>query len=180
MSFTKQTKFIIAIGIQLIILFAIIIFKSSVLIGGTEVLLKIEPIDPRDILRGDYVEFQYSNLSMIDLSLFNYSFPKENDKIYVSLRKNNKYWEAAGIAQEKPKTGLFIKGTIYDIDSDEANIIYNIEEYFIPENTGINFNFNQGEPYVKVVIDKNGNAVLKQLYVYDTPFEEYASFNGDE
>ena len=54
MNFTKQTKFIIAIGIQLVILFAIIIFKSSVLIGGTEVLLKIEPVDPRDILRGDY------------------------------------------------------------------------------------------------------------------------------
>ena len=47
-----------------------------------------------------------------------------------------------------------------------------MEEYFIPENTGINFNFNKGEPYVKAAISKNGNAVLKQLYVNDTPFEE--------
>lgn len=174
MNFTKQTKFIIAIGIQLVILFAIIIFKSSVLIGGTEVLLKIEPIDPRDILRGDYVEFRYSNLSAVDSGLVYYPSPKENDKIYVSLVKNGKYWEVASVQQQKPNTGLFVKGTIDSIDSKTAAIIYGIEEYFIPENTGINFDFNNGEPYVKAAIGRNGNAVLKQLYVYDTPFEEYA------
>ncbi|OWK27325.1 MAG: hypothetical protein US76_03740 [Parcubacteria group bacterium GW2011_GWA2_38_13b] len=173
MNLTKQTKFIIAIGIQLIILFAIIIFKSSVLIGGTEVLLKIEPVDPRDILRGDYVELRYSNLSTIDLNLFKAS-PKDNDKAYTSLIKNGKYWEAVLVGQQKPKTGLFIQGVVSDIDSNSADMIYGIEEYFIPENTGINFDFNKGEPYVEVAINKNGSAVLKQLYVYDTPFEEYA------
>ena len=174
MNLTKQTKFIIAIGIQLIILFAIIIFKSSVLIGGTEVLLKIEPVDPRDILRGDYVEFRYSNISTIEKGLFNNMISlKENSKAYISLIKNGKYWEAVLVGQQKPKTGLFIQGVVSDIDSNSVDMIYGIEEYFIPENTGIIFNFNKGEPYVKVAINKNGSAVLKQLYVYDTPFEEY-------
>ena len=174
MNFTKQTKFIIAVGIQLIILFVIIIFKSSVLIGGTEVLLKIEPVDPRDILRGDYAEFRYSNISTIEKGLFNNMIsPKENSKAYVSLIKNGKYWEAVLVGQQKPKTGLFIQGVVSDIDSNSVDMIYGIEEYFIPENTGINFDFNKSGPYVEVVIDKNGNAVLKQLYVYDTPFEEY-------
>ncbi|PJC47845.1 MAG: hypothetical protein CO034_01100, partial [Parcubacteria group bacterium CG_4_9_14_0_2_um_filter_35_11] len=61
---TKQTKFIIAIAIQLVIIFSIIIFKMAVLTGGAEVLLRIEPVDPRDPLRGDYLTFQYkiSNL----------------------------------------------------------------------------------------------------------------------
>ena len=143
MNFTKQTKFIIAIGIQLVILFAIIIFKSSVLIGGTEVLLKIEPVDPRDILRGDYVVFQYSNLSEIDLNLFNYPSPKENDKIYVLLAKAGKYWKAVSIHQQKPNSGLFVKGVIDNLHPNGVSITYGMEEYFIPENTGINFNFNK-------------------------------------
>ena len=29
--------------------------RASVLRNGQEVLLKVEPIDPRDLLRGDYV-----------------------------------------------------------------------------------------------------------------------------
>ena len=177
MNFTKQTKFIIAIEIQLVVLFAIIIFKSSVLIGGTEVLLKIEPVDPRDILRGDYVEFQYSDLSTIDFdsALFDSFSPKlsEGEKVYVPLVKSGKYWRAAWISRKEPSAGVFIKGIIDGIDSNEIGVIYGIEEYFIPENTGINFDFNKGEPYVKVAIDKNGSAVLRQLYVYDTPFEEY-------
>lgn len=54
---TKETKFILAIVFQIIVIFAIIIFNLSVFTSGAEVLLRIVPADPRDLLRGDYISF---------------------------------------------------------------------------------------------------------------------------
>ena len=33
--------------------------RAAILRNGQEVLLKVEPIDPRDLLRGDYVRLGY-------------------------------------------------------------------------------------------------------------------------
>ena len=37
----------------------IITSRAAVLRNGAEALLKVEPIDPRDLLRGDYVRLGY-------------------------------------------------------------------------------------------------------------------------
>ena len=168
---SKKNKFIIAIAIQTAILFFIILFKLLILSGGEEVFLKIRPVDPRDPFRGDYITFQY-DISRIKGSFFDSSEKiKYGDKIYIPLLKRKNYHVAANrISKNKPDTGMFIKGTVNDIrqkgDSlDEVFVSYGIEEYFIPENSGRNVNFNGQNTFAKVVLDKNGNAVLKNVYV---------------
>jgi len=168
---SKRNKFIIAIAIQTAILFFIILFKLLILSGGEEVFLKIRPVDPRDPFRGDYITFQY-DISRIKGSFFDSSEKiKYGDKIYIPLLKRKNYHVAANrISKNKPDTGMFIKGTVNDIrqkgDSlDEVFVSYGIEEYFIPENSGRNVNFNGQNTFAKVVLDKNGNAVLKNVYV---------------
>ena len=37
--------------------------RAAVLRDGAEVLLKVQPIDPRDLLRGDYVRLGYDSRS---------------------------------------------------------------------------------------------------------------------
>jgi len=168
---SKRNKFIIAIAIQTAILFFIILFKLLILSGGEEVFLKIRPVDPRDPFRGDYITFQY-DISRIKGSLFDSSEKiKYGDKIYIPLLKRKNYHVATNrISKNKPDTGIFIKGAVNDIrqkgDSlDEVFVSYGIEEYFIPENSGRNVNFNGQNTFAKVVLDKNGNAVLKNVYV---------------
>ena len=178
---TKQTKFILAIVLQVAVVFAIIIFKLSVLTGGTEILLKIVPVDPRDLLRGDYVTFQY-DISNID-SYYAYANNTQitnGDAVYVILRQGGKYWSAQNVQKTKP-TGneLFVKGVVrsggiesqagsfQDFSASRLNIVYGIEQYFIPEGTGQNFSFWNKEAAARVAVDDNGNAVLKQLYVDD-------------
>ena len=46
----------------------IIAGRAAVLRNGTEVLLKVEPVDPRDLLRGDYVSLGYE-ISRIPVKL---------------------------------------------------------------------------------------------------------------
>lgn len=181
---TKQTKFILAIALQVVIIFAIIIFKLSVLISGTEVLLRIAPVDPRDLLRGDYATFQY-NISNLDSYYSSEQQIRNGDTVYVVLRQTGKYWTVQNVQKTKPTGGkLFIKGKIESggaesqadplsyqrFGGSRLHVVYGIEQYFIPEGKGQNFNFRNKEVAAMVAIDDNGNAALKKIYVDDKPW----------
>lgn len=187
---TKKAKFIIAVGIQVSIILIMIIFKLAILTGGTEVILEIEPVDPRDPLRGDYVTFQY-DISSIWSSWLQDGNARNGETVYVVLktRSGMDYWYVSEVFINKPSDdNVFIKGVVRRGGGDEVvseplpvdargrvittrgrgstlNIVYGIEEYFIPEGVGRNFNFWDKEMSAKVMVDKNGNAVLKQLFV---------------
>ena len=182
---TKQTKFILAIALQAIIIFAIVIFKMSVLTGGTDVLLKIAPVDPRDMLRGDYATFQYSNVSNLDSYISGGQPIRNGDTVYVVLRQSGKYWMARNVQKTKPLSGdIALKGKVASggmetqadvfqnqrFGGSRIHVVYGIEEYFIPEGKGQGFSFFNKEAAARVVIDENGNAVIKQLYVDDKPW----------
>lgn len=169
---TKQTKFIIAIAIQLVIIFSIIIFKMAVLTAETDVLLRIEPVDPRDPLRGDHLTFSYT-ISNLESYLFNYSPIRNGDTVYVPLEQQGKYWIAVfGVQKTKPigEEKIFLRGKIFRSFGNRIRIIYGIEDYFIPEGTGQDFTFWGQEVAARVSVDENGNAVLKQIYVNDKPW----------
>lgn len=182
---TKLTKFILAILLQVIVLFAIVIFKVSILMGGTEVILKIAPVDPTSPLRGDYVTFQY------DISnLYSYKFKdsqvRNGDTVYVILSQSGKYWMAQSAQLNKPTNSnqVFIKGKVasggienqsdmlpyQQFGNSRIHIIYGAEEYFIPEGKGRNFSFFNKEAAAKVLVNDNGNAVLKEIIVDGKPW----------
>lgn len=177
--------FILAVGFQLLVLLLLILFKFSVLIGGNAVLLKIRPVDPRDPFRGDYVTFTYADISRGAFQ-FNYEPVRNGDRVYVPLeRSGGSYWRVSGeVGKVKPKEGLFIKGVVesggVDIVDELAGstkrsyrtvtIKYGIEEYFIPEGAGHSMVFRGDKNFAKVMVDENGNAVIKQIFVDNKPW----------
>lgn len=178
---TKQTKFILSIALQSMILIAIIVFKVSVISSGMDILLKIEPVDPRDMLRGDYATFQYSNVSNINSYNTGAQQIRNEDTVYVVLQQRGKYWTKNRIQKTKPAGGeIFIKGKVdsggaEDLANESSrnyrlHIIYGIEQYFIPEGKGQGFNFQNKDAFARVAVDKNGNAVLKKIYIDDKPW----------
>jgi len=182
---TKKTKFISAVALQAAIIFAIIIFKLSVLSLGADVLLRIEPVDPRDILRGDYATFQYSSITSLESYISGGQLIRNGDAVYVVLKQSGKYWIAQNVQKTKPlNREIFIKGRVVsggvearsDVFSNQRfsnsriHVVYGIEEYFIPEGKGQGFSFRNKEAAARVVIDVNGNAVLKEIYVDDKPW----------
>lgn len=182
---TKLTKFILAISLQIVIILAIVIFKLSILTGGTEVLLRIEPVDPTSPLRGDYATFQYS-ISNLDSYTSGGTQARNGDTIYVVLYKSGKYWVVQNTRLNKPTNNnlIFIKGKVVSggVDSQSSvissqrfrssrmHIIYGVEEYFIPEGKGRNFSFLNKEAAASVSVDENGNAALKRIYVDGKPW----------
>ena len=171
--------------LQIIIIFTIIIFKVSILTGGTEIFLKIAPVDPTSPLRGDYATFQY-DISNLDLYLLNGSQVRNGDTVYLVLYQSGKYWTAQSIQLTRPTKSnqIFIKGKVAsggtesqsDIlpyqpsGSSRIHVVYGVEEYFIPEGKGRNFSFFSKEAAASVAVDENGNAALKRIYVDGKPW----------
>ena len=87
----KQRKSIalaLAIGFQFVVIFSIVIFKVAVLAGGTNVMLKIAPVDPRDWLRGDYAVFRY-DISDIPSKVVEDKKPQQEKKPAVKPKRRN-------------------------------------------------------------------------------------------
>jgi len=203
---SKNLKFFLALGLQILIILVVIIFKVAQFTSGTEVLLKLAPIDPRDPLRGDYLNLRY------DITTLN-SYGGENfhngDIVYVPLQKSGLFWTAGynGPQKNLPAKGdnktVYIKGTIMSGGKDSVfgsqygfnssvqyTVKYNIESYFVPEGKGNtweltswsrcngntecmqNANRPENQPFAKVAVDDNGNALLKQLYIDGKPWPQ--------
>jgi uncharacterized membrane-anchored protein len=107
---------------------------------GKEIRLKTVPVDPRDILYGDYVILQYE-ISTVPKELWKVSEqPQYGDRVYVVLEKEGEYHKVTSVSKEKPELGakdVLLRGRyVFDMDTDSLFIEYGIERYFVPEGTG--------------------------------------------
>lgn len=178
--------------LYLIIVFWLLIFSGFILYNeytlrtGTEIILKTEPVDPRDLFRGDYVTLNYE-ISTLDLDEVQAEDPyfEYNDRIYLALELENGYGVPKKIYKNPPDDELYIKGTVKELIYDweayedsatteepylkELRIEYGIESYFVPEGRGLEIESQQWTGRegvsVKVVVDKYGNAVIKSLLI---------------
>src|SRR5262249_44149984 len=55
----RTVLFAVAGLIQVALIAAMVIDRASILRQGTEITLNTRPVDPRDFLRGDYVQLRY-------------------------------------------------------------------------------------------------------------------------
>lgn len=163
MNIKKMTYIVLSVWI--IIAFCFVIKSEYTLSTGREVLLKTVPVDPRDIVMGDYVILNY------EISQFprykNHLF-KQNQPIYVQLNVDKQNIASMNkVAKEKPK-GLFLKGTMGSCQSvlpifrSGQCINYGIESYYVKEGEGRKLERDLADgALVKVSIDRFGNAKVK-------------------
>ena len=159
----KKSTIIICIVWALIILTGII--KNEIILhNGREVLLKTVPVDPRDLLMGDYVILNYE-VGQVP-SYYEY---KPNSEVYTILKTDkNNIAKIDEISYKKPSSKLFLKGKFTECDTvipfwkNGHCIKYGIESYYVKEHTGRKLEKDlQDGALVNVVIDKNGNAKVK-------------------
>jgi len=164
--------FILTAVIWLIIILGMIGVKEFTIRTGTEVLLKTQPVDPRDLFRGDYVILSYE-ITRLQANISEFEI-NNGDQVYIGLTVDEEGYASAYKIFKQPPIGLYIKGTATIIGTGFGNfegtrwlnINYGIENYFVPEGEGreIERAWDQ-ELVVKVTIDKNGNALIRTLYL---------------
>lgn len=134
---------------QIAFLSWIIAGRAAILRNGQEVLLKVEPIDPRDLLRGDYVRLGYEIRNVPVKIVANApagEFTIAEHPIFVRLGKDaDGYWRPRSASLDEP-AGTPPEGEV-DIrgstaarwtlkPEDSFSVTYGIERYYVPEGEG--------------------------------------------
>lgn len=144
---------------------------------GETIVLETLPVDPRDVFRGDYVVLRYEiNEVPID------KFPEElrnwdtfddykNKKLYAVLKEEGNSYTVDYMSFSKPNNPYYLEAKLYEryplenLYGDTVFVEYNIDRYFVPENTGKELEdaSRQGELLAEVKV-WNGYPLLVDIY----------------
>ncbi|PZM11189.1 GDYXXLXY domain-containing protein [Rhizobium tubonense] len=167
---------IIVALLQTVIIGYTIASHASILRSGTEVLLKTAPIDPRDLLRGDYVVLNYE-ISSVPASTIVGGPPKEAGERVLSVRLQKQpdgFWGIAessfGALEAKPDTVVLKSQPFqyYPVDPEQTiRVDYGIERYYIPEGEGSNLDTARSEGQLSIAarVSAGGQAQIRSLLV---------------
>lgn len=175
----RQAALLVAgIGFQFAVLLVMIGMLATPLLVGETILLRTEPIDPRDLFRGDYVTLGYEiarippeGVPGLDISrpYGRWRHRAPNDQtVYVSLapEADGRHYRATGASTTRPTSGKFIKGTYRD-DWGRRRLTFGIESFYVPEGTGRKYEDAQRTRRLaaEVALTPWGQAALKDLKI---------------
>lgn len=172
MTLSLKVKIALIIIIQTLVLFGMVAKKQWTLTYGAPVLLETKPVDPRSLFRGDYVRIRY-NISTIDKnSVLKDENLEKNEYLFVILEQQGKFWTAVEVRRDRPtlkSNQVAVRGLVEYSYGDQLNLKYGIENYFIPEGTGMALERpkNNEKVTMQIMVDSYGNAAIKQVIVND-------------
>lgn len=100
----NSRHFIAVLAAQTLLLLGLIAQQEYRLAAPTTVLLETAPVDPRDLLRGDYVILNYK-ISTITNGLWNTGTPPKPSPglpVFVSLEQRGEFHEAVLLSATRP------------------------------------------------------------------------------
>ena len=176
----RGTWLAIVVALQSLWLIGTAISKEANLRRATPanvVMLETLPVDPRDLLRGDFIILNYK-ISSIQIAMLQAgnSSQLNGRTVWVALEKRGKFHEAVETSlspiDEKPGR-IIVTGTIeapWGV-STTARVLYGIERYYVPEGRGN----PQGNVTVECVVTDDRALQIKQVFVNDRAFDRAAS-----
>ncbi len=179
---------IIAAALQTAVIGYMVESRASILRSGADIRLKTLPVDPRDLLRGDYVILSYP-ISTIAKSIVTGAGPKSGTRTSLSVRLRpgaDGLWTAteAGFGELPAQEGSVVLRTLpfdyyaaWDGGVPETLFVqYGIERYYVPEGEGrvLEDARNQEELEVEARVARDGTPQIARLIlrgepIYDEP-----------
>jgi len=150
--------------------------QERALSGGKVILLETERVDPRDLLRGDYLILNYK-ISNVPTNLF--SPPVNRDlpvgtKVYVALESRGDFFALAKASTnqfELSGNQVLLKANRSGWGWNATNTVhveYGLERYYVSEGTGN----PRGKLTVQAVVPASGRASIKQVFLDGKPYVE--------
>jgi len=183
----KAVLFGLAILLQCALLIVMVADRVQILREGREITLQTRPLDPRDLLRGDYVTLGYDITQLPAGLLAGQPSAERNPIVFVKLAPDagGLYRAVSVHAALVPVTAgevlirgrvLYTCGSSGRIFCDKLTIRYGLESYFVPEGEGKKLEQARNEQKLRVVaaVLPSGRAAIKRLLldgepVYDEP-----------
>lgn len=143
--------------------------RMLVLAQGREIVVAVEPVDPQDLFRGDYVRLAYG-FTRLELNKLGVrpDDVRTGSAIYVVLKPDGERFAVESAALEQPSAApdrVVIKGTVRSRSDDLAFVDYGIERYFVPQGHGraIEDGVRERRTDVVLAVTENGIAAIKAL-----------------
>lgn len=168
----NKTKTLIILGFWLVLALFFVAINEKVFLTGDEIRLKVKPVDPRDLLRGQYVALNYD---ISEIQVKKSSDFKRDETVYVTLIKEDKEGEiyaAQSVYKFKPSKNPYIKGKIDFIrynfrnnkDYNTLVIDYGIENLFTKEQEAKDIEKRLSDGGIAVIkLDKSGKAKILRV-----------------
>jgi uncharacterized membrane-anchored protein len=170
---TRERKILlVTAAAQIAILLGMIALRAAPLMTGQTVLVRVAPVDPRDLFRGDYVILSY-DFSRVPRDGIEGLSEKERGSwsklegrtVYVPLvpDTNRVHWRAEKVTVVKPAAGPFLKGRMGPYGSLE----FGIEAYYVQEGTGRRYEqaIRDRKLSAELAVTSSGKAALRTLRV---------------
>lgn len=131
---------------------------------GEEIRLQTKPVDPRDLLYGDYVTLSYE-ISQLDPSLWqDAEQPKRGESIYVVLKPDTGgVYRPTAAYGDKPAVSAeeaVLKGRVNYSWDRAITVQYGLERFYVPEGTGQELEEAARDTIVRVKIAPWGQSRL--------------------
>ena len=183
----KLALFAAAALIQIALLAAMIVDRAQILRDGTEVTLQTAALDPRDLLRGDYVTLGYDISRVPAGALQNQPASSRNPIVFVKLAPDSEgLYQAISVSAEAvavTSPEVLIRGRVaYGATCapkarafcDKLRVHYDLESYFVPQGEGRKLEDARNQRKVRVVaaVLPSGRAAIKRLLIDGQPVYE--------
>jgi len=161
-----QRRLLLAAAVfQVVFLAGMIASRSVPLLTGRPVLVRVVPVDPRDLFRGDYVTLGYE-FSQLPASFSGdmQRASRPGQPIYVSLEQEagGAHWKPVDYALTPPSAGVYLRGT----QRGYGWIDYGLDRWFLQQGTGLAFEEairSKRGVSAEIMVAPNGRAALKNL-----------------
>jgi uncharacterized membrane-anchored protein len=170
---TRERKILlVTAAAQILILLGMIALRAAPLVTGQTVLVRVQPVDPRDLFRGDYVILSYDFSRVSPEGILGLSEKErgswsklEGRAVYVPLVRdtNGVHYRAEKVTAVKPDAGLFLKGQMGRYGALE----FGIEAYYVQEGTGLMYEkaIRDRKLSAELAVTSSGQAALRALRI---------------
>ncbi len=185
----KLKLLVLVLALQTAWLLGMVVMQEHALVNGKIILLETKPVDPRDMLSGDYLMLNYK-ISDVPVSLFSPPIGKElpyGTKIFVAVApgtngfymvthaSTNEMGVSANEVLLLGKSSLWWRNFGGFHSNDTIHVEYGLERYYIAEGTGN----PAGKLTVKAIVPASGRAKIKEVLVNGKPYSEIMKPDGD-
>lgn len=166
---------ILVLALQMAWLLGTVATQETALVRGQVISLETQPVDPRDLLRGDYLVLNYK-ISSVPKALFTPPLAENLSSaqtVWVAVSPHGEFHEVVRASRERfepTADEILIKAQTSwnNRRSDAEQVQYGLEQYFVRERTGN----PRGKITVEAVVSTSGRASIKQVFLDGRPYAE--------
>ena len=142
-------------------------YEEMLLRTGDSILVKTVPVDPRDLLSGQYLELRYAFSSVESLGIESPGWSLRGKTVWVVLGPQGEFHVLRYATMERPAHLAEGEVALKGVTHYWNQVTFGIERYFVPEGTETP---QARSLTVRLRVGKGGNARIETVYVNGEPW----------